>query len=46
MVYGNPMDPRTDVGTVITENAAKMFEKRLELTWSIIADNWIKNFLI
>ena len=24
---------------------SKMFKKRLELTWSVIADTWIKNFL-
>ncbi|MEM7294675.1 MAG: phosphonoacetaldehyde dehydrogenase, partial [Pseudomonadota bacterium] len=27
--YGNPMDPHTDVGTVITEQAAKLFESRV-----------------
>lgn len=27
--YGDPMDPETDVGTVITEDAAKLFERRV-----------------
>ncbi|MEM7193597.1 MAG: phosphonoacetaldehyde dehydrogenase [Pseudomonadota bacterium] len=27
--YGDPMDPDTDVGTVITEDAAMMFERRV-----------------
>ncbi|MDA0998008.1 MAG: phosphonoacetaldehyde dehydrogenase [Proteobacteria bacterium] len=27
--YGNPMDPATDVGTVINEKSAKMFERRV-----------------
>ncbi len=27
--YGNPMDPETDVGTVINEDAAKMFQNRV-----------------
>ncbi|MEM7206954.1 MAG: phosphonoacetaldehyde dehydrogenase [Pseudomonadota bacterium] len=27
--YGNPMDPQTDVGTVITEQAAMLFESRV-----------------
>jgi putative phosphonoacetaldehyde dehydrogenase len=29
LVYGDPMDPNTDIGTVITEQAAKMFERRV-----------------
>ncbi len=28
--YGNPMDPTTDVGTVIHEEAATLFQKRVE----------------
>ena len=31
--------------SILQELKAKMFKKRLELTWSIIADTWIKNFL-
>ena len=27
---GNPSDPKTDVGTVIDENSAKLFERRVE----------------
>lgn len=27
--YGNPTDPETDMGTVIHENAAKLFERRV-----------------
>jgi putative phosphonoacetaldehyde dehydrogenase len=30
LVCGDPMDPATDVGTVITEQAAKLFEQRVE----------------
>ena len=29
MKYGDPMDPETDVGTVIHENAAKLFQQRV-----------------
>ena len=29
LVYGDPTDSETDIGTVITENAAKIFEKRV-----------------
>lgn len=29
LVCGNPVDPETDVGTVIDENAAKLFEARV-----------------
>jgi len=28
--YGNPMDPETDIGTVVDENAAKLFESRVK----------------
>jgi putative phosphonoacetaldehyde dehydrogenase len=28
--YGDPMDPKTDMGTVITEEAAKLFQARVE----------------
>jgi len=31
--------------SILRELKAKMFKKRLELTWSVIADTWIKNFL-
>ena len=31
--------------SIFLELKAKMFKKRLELTWSVIADTWIKNFL-
>src|SRR3546814_4992528 len=27
---GDPMDPETDIGTVITEDAAKLFQRRVE----------------
>jgi phosphonoacetaldehyde dehydrogenase len=27
--YGDPMDPETDVGTVVSEDAAKMFQRRV-----------------
>ena len=27
--YGNPMDPETDIGTVVNEDAAKLFERRV-----------------
>lgn len=27
--YGNPMDPETDIGTVVSEEAAKLFEARV-----------------
>ena len=30
LVCGDPMDPETDVGTVITEKAAMLFERRVE----------------
>ncbi len=30
LIAGNPMDPKTDVGTVINEEAAKKFQKRVE----------------
>jgi putative phosphonoacetaldehyde dehydrogenase len=30
LVCGDPMDPATDVGTVISEQAAKLFERRVE----------------
>jgi putative phosphonoacetaldehyde dehydrogenase len=28
--YGDPMDPKTEMGTVITEEAAKLFQRRVE----------------
>mgnify|MGYP001319327916 FL=1 len=31
--------------SILQELKAKMFKKRLEITWSVIADTWIKNFL-
>jgi len=31
--------------TILRELKTKMFKKRLEITWSVIADTWIKNFL-
>ena len=31
--------------SILRELKAKMYKKRLELTWSDIADTWIKNFL-
>jgi putative phosphonoacetaldehyde dehydrogenase len=30
LVCGDPMDPATDIGTVINENAARLFERRVE----------------
>ncbi|MEM7172045.1 MAG: phosphonoacetaldehyde dehydrogenase [Pseudomonadota bacterium] len=27
--YGNPMDPETDIGTVVNEEAAKLFQRRV-----------------
>ena len=30
LICGNPSDPKTDVGTVIDENSAKLFERRVE----------------
>lgn len=29
LTYGNPMDPETDIGTVVSEDAAKLFEARV-----------------
>ena len=29
LIYGDPKNPTTDIGTVITENAARTFEKRV-----------------
>mgnify|MGYP003966448635 FL=1 len=31
--------------TILKELKTKMFKKRTEITWSVIADNWIKKFL-
>ena len=31
--------------SILRELKTKMFKKRLEITWSVIADTWIKNFL-
>ena len=28
--FGDPMDPATDVGTVINEGSAKLFERRVQ----------------
>jgi putative phosphonoacetaldehyde dehydrogenase len=30
LVCGDPMDPATDIGTVINENAARLFERRVD----------------
>ncbi len=30
LICGNPSDPKTDVGTVIDENSAKLFERRVK----------------
>ena len=30
--------------SILRELKTKMFKKRLEITWSVIADTWIKNF--
>ncbi|NQW00261.1 MAG: phosphonoacetaldehyde dehydrogenase [Rhodospirillales bacterium] len=29
LTYGNPMDPETDIGTVVSEDTAKLFEARV-----------------
>ena len=31
--------------SILKELKTKMFKKRTEITWSVIADNWIKKFL-
>ncbi len=36
--YGDPMDPDTDIGTVVNEEAAKMFERRVNEAVELGAD--------
>ncbi len=36
--YGDPMDPDTDIGTVVTEDAAKLFEARVNDAMSLGAE--------
>ena len=31
--------------SILQELKTKMFKKRTEITWSVIADTWIKSFL-